>query len=151
MENELCTVEHKEKIAESEWKHAIERGVDYINRHPLKEITLFILMRSIDDEKFLHLSHEEIKKFLEDLARGVCFNINGDIKNTKTCIIKYEPGGILRKCRNALASLIERMGTDDMNAIKEDLKKQNYTQDTIEIAIELRRFDAIKKNKAKLG
>lgn len=151
MENELCIAEHKEKIAESEWKHAIGRGADYINRHPLKEITLFILLRSIDDEKFLHLSQEETKKFLEDLARGISFNISGDIKDTKTCIIKYEAGGILRKCRNALASSIERMGTGDMNAIKEDLKKQNYTEDTIEIAIELGRFDAIKKNKAKLG
>ena len=151
MENELCAIKNEKNIAESEWKHAIERAADYIRRHPLKDITLFILLRSIDDKKFLNLSDEEAKRFLEDLAREATFSVKGDVSDRKICIIKYESGGIIKKCRNALNELIERMGTEDTNAIREDLKKQNYTQDTIEIAMELRKLDAIRKNIAKLG
>lgn len=148
---ELYAVERKKEISEAGWKHAIERAANYINRHPLKDITLFILLRSIDDEKFLRLTAEEAERFLSDLSERVSFRIRGEIKDKQACIIKYDPGGIIKECRNALAGSIERMGTADMDAIKEDLKKQNYPVEVIEIAIELRKLDAIKKNRTKPG
>lgn len=147
MQNDLLLSKNSVKMDESEWKYAIERAAGYILRHPMKDISFFVLLRSIDDERLMNMDAEETKRFFSELARNVSYRISCYSDDKKACIINYDPAGPIKNCKIALKKLIEENGSGDLDAIKELLKKQNFTQDVIEIAMQLRILEIMQKRK----
>lgn len=132
------------KIEDFEWERALSMSCSYINRKGINKFTFLDLLKNLGDQRFISMPVEMLKEFLEHLRQRISILIDGDVLDPDSCLISFNPGMEIKKCREALRR------EDSEEKIFQDPEKARSAslfifQANISIAQELEKLERIRR------